>query len=220
MCLRYIWLPQWLTTSCQCGRLSLSRILCCTHMKVSTHFAITKSGTSLLGLSSKWHTKVIASRTALPILKNKPACLNVAARGIWGRWFDSTLIYIRVFNPYAALNHSTSLRTCYAKYEKEKKRTYEQEVFNIELAPFVPVVLSSIGGMSKCASTLYKRIASMQSSKTNEQCNKIIAVAFAAVSDLTLWGQVSCGFMVQGRSSLHLTHLLQWRWQCVKLLCH
>ena len=65
------------------------------------------------------------------------------------------------------------LTTCYAKHEKEKKRTYER-VLNIKHASFVLVVLSSTDGMSNCASARYKRIASVQSSKTNEPYNKII----------------------------------------------
>ena len=77
-------------------------------------------------------------------------CLNVAASGIWRGQFDCTLIDIRVFNPYAASNCSTSLTTSYAKHKKEKKRTYicEQRVFNVEHVSFVPVVLSSTGGLS------------------------------------------------------------------------
>ena len=55
-----------------------------------------------------------------------PTHLDVAASGIWGQRFDRTLIDIMVFDPYAASNRSTSLATCYAKHEKEKKRTYEQ----------------------------------------------------------------------------------------------
>ena len=111
---------------------------------------------------------------------------------MWEGRFDHTLVNIRVFNLYAASNRSTSLATCYTKHEKEKKRTYEQRVLNVEHASFVPVVLSSTGGVYKCASALYKRVASVQSSKTNEPNNKIIASVHCRISFALLRPSVIC----------------------------
>ena len=99
---------------------------------------------------------------------------------------------MRVFNSYAASNCSTSITTRYAKHEKEKKQTYEQRLLNVEYASFVPVVLFSTGGMSKCVSGLYKRIPSMQSAKTNKPYNKIIASIFCCISFALLRSSVMC----------------------------
>ncbi len=59
---------------------------------------------------------------------------------------------VRVFNPFAPSNSQTSMDNCFLKHEKEK-RAYEQRVRDIELASFVPLVMTATGGMAKEATT-------------------------------------------------------------------
>ena len=65
-------------------------------------------------------------------------------------------------------------------WKEKKKRTYEQRVLNIEHASFVPVVLSSIGGISK------------KSYKTNVPYNKIIASIRCLISFALLRSSIMC----------------------------
>ena len=119
------------------------------------------------------------------------ARLDVAASGISGGQFQRTFIDVRVFNPYASSNRSKPLAACYAKHEKEKKRTYEQRIQHAGHAPFVPAVFSTSGGMSKCASALYKRIACLLSAKFTERYSAVIAhircrLSFALLRSCTM----------------------------------
>ena len=201
MCLRYNWLPQRLPTSCQCGQaFSVTHALSCPLGGFPTlrHNEVRDITAGLIKqvahqVTVEPHLQPLSGEHLRYSTANNEdqARLDVAASGVWGGRFDRTLIDIRVFNPYAASNRSTSLTTCYAKHEKEKKRTYER-VLNVEHASFVPVVLSSTGGMSKCASILYKRIASMLSSKTKEPYNKIIASIRCRISFSLLRSSIMC----------------------------
>ena len=102
------------------------------------------------------------------------ALLDLAASGIWGGQFEHTFIDVRVFNPYASSNHTTSLASSYARQEREK-RSYEQWIREIEHAAFIPAVFATTGGMGRHATSLYKRIASLLSEKTAEPYNTVMA---------------------------------------------
>ena len=102
------------------------------------------------------------------------ARLDIAASGVWGERFDRTFFDVRVFNPFAASNRSTSVPSCYQRHEREKRRCYEERVREIEHATFSPLVLSSTGGMGKSA-TACKRIAGLLSDKTKEPYNRVMA---------------------------------------------
>ena len=67
------------------------------------------------------------------------ARLDVAANGIWGGRFERTFIDVRVFNPHAPSNCTTSLASNYARHEKEKRRCYEQRIWDVEGESFVTV---------------------------------------------------------------------------------
>ena len=77
------------------------------------------------------------------------AHLDVAASGIWGDQFECTFIDVRVFNPYASSNCTTSLASSYTRQEREKKRRYEQQIREIEHASFVPTVFATTRGIDR-----------------------------------------------------------------------
>ena len=87
---------------------------------------------------------------------------------------EKTYLDVRVFNPLTPSNRHYSLATCYTKHEREKKRTYEQRVREIEHASFTPLVLSSTGGMGREATTFYKRMASLLSDKWDNPYSKTL----------------------------------------------
>ena len=71
----------------------------------------------------------------------------------------------RVFNPHAPTNRRLRPAACYRHHENSKNRAYEQRVRKIEHASVVPLVMSLTGGLGRIATTTYKRLAPMLSSK-------------------------------------------------------
>ena len=62
-------------------------------------------------------------------------------------------------------NQSTSLATTFRKHEGEKRRAYEERVQEVERDSFTPLVFSSLGGMGKAATVLYRHLANLLSDK-------------------------------------------------------
>ena len=75
---------------------------------------------------------------------------------------------VKVFNPYAPSNQKTPLSECYRSHENEKKRKYDQRIREVEHASFTPLILSCTGGLGPQATTSYKRLASLLSTKWNQ----------------------------------------------------
>ena len=95
------------------------------------------------------------------------ARLDVAAYGFWGGRFEKAFMDVRasVQPPSAQSNRRGPLAPVYRRHELEKKRQYNQRIREIERATFTPLMLSVTGGMSKSATTFYKRRASMINEK-------------------------------------------------------
>ena len=93
-----------------------------------------------------------------------------------GGRFERTFIDVRVFNPYASSNRtSSSLSACYRHHEQEKRRRYDRRVREVERSTFLPFVLSSTGGCGKGAAALVTRIAHLQSLRGREAYSVLIA---------------------------------------------
>ena len=58
---------------------------------------------------------------------------------------------------------------------KEKRRSYERRVVEVEHGSFIPVVLSTTGGHGKAAGNLYARIASMLADRRSEPFSIVMA---------------------------------------------
>ena len=65
--------------------------------------------------------------------------------GFWGGRFEKSFIDVRIFNPHAPSNKKESISASYLKHEKNKKRSYENRVREIELAMITPIVMSATG---------------------------------------------------------------------------
>ena len=75
---------------------------------------------------------------------------------------------IRVFNPYAPSNCTSSPPACYHRNEQEKRRRYDRRIRELERSSFLPVVLSATRGCGKGATALLKRIAHLQALRSKE----------------------------------------------------
>ena len=68
-------------------------------------------------------------------------------------------------NPYAPSNLKAP---CYRSHENAKKRKYDQRIREVEHASFTPLILSGTGGLDSEATTSYKRLASLLSTKWSQ----------------------------------------------------
>ncbi|XP_064397778.1 uncharacterized protein LOC135344497 [Halichondria panicea] len=183
LALRYGWNPTNTPTNCDCGKaFSTEHALSCAKGGFPTirHNEIRDLTADLLtevcnDVRIEPDLQPITDETLWCATANtqEGARLDISANGVWGGRLEKTYFDVRVFNPHAPSNKGP-LTACYKKHEREKKRSYEQRVREIEHASFTPLVMSTTGGMGREATTFYKRLASLLSHKWGNQYCKIL----------------------------------------------
>ena len=98
---------------------------------------------------------------------------DVAARGFWVRG-QKAFADVRIFNPIAKQYSKQDLKSSHRKNEKEKKRTYNERINQIEHASFTPLVFSYYGGMSYECEQFYKRLGEKTAEKRNDHYNNVM----------------------------------------------
>ena len=101
------------------------------------------------------------------------ARLDVSAIGLWSP-MERTFLDVRVVHPNAASYRDKTIEKIYEIHEKEKKRSYNQRVMQVERATFTPLVFSTTGGMAPECVKFHKRIAELISNKTQEDYSKVM----------------------------------------------
>ena len=81
----------------------------------------------------------------------------------------SSFFDVRVYNAFAESNQSSSLAITFREYEGEKRRAYEEGK-----RQFTPLVFSSLGGMRKATTVMYRRLANLLSDKWNSPYSLIM----------------------------------------------
>ena len=102
------------------------------------------------------------------------ARLDIAARGFWTP-LDKSFFDVRILHPGAASNDNKPLEKMYSDHEKEKKRTYNHRVLEIEHGHFTPIVFSTSGGMAKECNTFVKKLSRMLAVKMNQRYEDTIS---------------------------------------------
>ena len=94
--------------------------------------------------------------------------LDISARGFW-QGGQMAFLDARVFNPNAKRYANIELSKTYEINEKEKKKTYNERILQVEHGSFTPLVMSTTGGMSHECQKFYSRLAEMicKNIKTN-----------------------------------------------------
>ena len=99
------------------------------------------------------------------------ARVYIAARNVWIKgqraYFD-----VRVFNPLARTYRDLSLSKVYERSEKEKKRSYNERILQIQHGSFTPLIFSTLGGMGRECSTFYSKLAEMVAEKKGTNKNE------------------------------------------------
>ena len=73
------------------------------------------------------------------------ARLDVSAVGFWGGHHQRAFFDVKVFNPTASSYRATPVASLYRRFEKEKRRKYEQRIREVEMGSFTPLVFSTFG---------------------------------------------------------------------------
>jgi hypothetical protein len=100
---------------------------------------------------------------------------DVRVRGFWSN-MRNAFFEFRVFYPHARSYVNQSPSTLYNKFEKDRKREYEQRIRDIEDGDFTPMIMSSTGGMGPQMSTALKHLASSIADKKNELYSDVVNV--------------------------------------------
>ena len=175
LCLRYGWRPSRLPTHCICGgQFTVEHALSCSRGGFPSirHNEIRDIAADLLseachsvGTEPELQHVTEEQLTHRSANREDGARLDIVATNFWGRDRQRAFFDVRVFNPSAQSYRDTSMPQCYRRNELEKKRAYDERVREIEHASFSPLVFCTSGGMAPTATVVYKRIASMISSK-------------------------------------------------------
>ena len=121
------------------------------------------------------------------------ACLDMSAQGFWGDRHQRTFFDVRVFHPNAPSYQKMQLPSAYRLHERQKQRSYDQRVCEIEHGSFTPLVFTTTsGGMGKCASVTYKRLASLLSTKQEQNYGATIAWIRCCLSFSLLRSSIMC----------------------------
>jgi hypothetical protein len=104
--------------------------------------------------------------------ESQEARLDISGRGFWQRgqraFFD-----VRVFNPLAQGYASRTIESLFRQQEREKKRSYNQRVINIENGTFTPLIFSAYGGVSIETDYFMKSLIEKLSSKKSIDTSQV-----------------------------------------------
>ena len=126
---------------------------------------------------------------------------DIKAMGFWGNSRQQTFFDVRIFNPFAPSNSSNSIKSIYKKHEREKRRSYERHILEVERGTFTPIVLSTTGGWGPSAAITYKRIASMIAEKQGSSYNQVMKMIRCKISFALIDAAIMC--LRGARSSWH-----------------
>ena len=213
LALRYGWMPKDVPLHCACGQsFNVSHALSCPRGAYPSirHNEVRDLTAHLLtevchDVKIEPELQPIPEGVSFPAstITTEGARLDIAMNGFWGGRFEKSFIDVRIFNPHAPSNKKESISASYLKHEKNKKRSYENRVREIEFATFTPIVMSATGGMAKQATIFYKRLASLLDIKRDEQSySQMLNWLRCRLSFSLLHSAIQC---IRGaRSSFHL----------------
>ena len=94
--------------------------------------------------------------------------LDISARGFWQAG-QMAFLDVRVFNPNAKRYANIELSKAYEINEKEKKKTYNERILQVDHGSFTPLVMSATGEMCRECKKFYSSLAEIicEKRKTN-----------------------------------------------------
>ena len=92
------------------------------------------------------------------------ARLDIKAHGIWER-AQQVFLDLRAFDPNACRYLNKSLQQCHVMNDQEKKRAYNERVFQMEHGTFTPLFFLIYGSMGRECRTFYSRLFDLLSER-------------------------------------------------------
>ena len=120
------------------------------------------------------------------------ACLDISMNGFWGGKCEKTFLDVKVFNPYAASNRSSTPRAVYRSHKNMKKCSYQARICEVEHDTFTPLVFSATGWISDEAYAFYKHLASLLSVKWTKQYSAVTRWLRCCLSFSLLRSAIRC----------------------------
>ena len=105
--------------------------------------------------------------------KAEKARLDVSAVGIFGP-MERTFLDVRVTHANCATYRDKKISKIYEEHEKEKKKSYNQRVVQVEKASFTSLIFTTSGGMAPECTRYHKKVAQLISRKTKEEYSKVM----------------------------------------------
>ena len=105
--------------------------------------------------------------------KSDKARLDFSAVGVWSP-MERTFGDVRVTHPNCDTYRDKTVSKIYEIHEKEKKRSYNQRIVQVEKATFTPLIFTTSGGMAPECTRYHKKIAQLIAKKTKEEYSKVM----------------------------------------------
>ena len=119
------------------------------------------------------------------------ARVDVAARGFW-QDCEMAFFDVKVFNPFARSHLNSSLESVFRSCEKQKKRSYNDRIIQIEHGSFTPVVLSVFGGFGAETGMFIKKLVEKLSEKRGDEPSVVANYVRSKISFELVRSQVAC----------------------------
>ena len=87
---------------------------------------------------------------------------------------ERTFLDVRVMHPNSPSYMEKKPEQLYIQHEREKKRTYNERILQVEKGSFTPLIFSTTGGMGPECARFHKRVAELISSKRGESYSDVI----------------------------------------------
>ena len=120
------------------------------------------------------------------------AHLDISVNVFWGGRCEKTFLDVKVLNPHAPSNHSSSEQGIYRRHENMKKRSYEARIREVEHGTFTPLIFSATGGMAEAAYAFYKCLASLLSDKWSDHYAAVMGWIRCCLSFSLLRSAIRC----------------------------
>jgi len=101
------------------------------------------------------------------------ARLDISARGIFGT-YERTFCDVRVTHPNCPSNVFKPIDDIYKEHEAAKRKEYEERVRQTEKGSFVPLIMTTSGGMGPALNDMNKRLAQKICDKRGDQYSYVI----------------------------------------------
>jgi len=116
---------------------------------------------------------------------------DVSFNGFWMR-YQRAFFDVKVSNLMAPSYREKSITATLARFEKQKKRAYNQRIIDIERGTFTPLIFGATGGTSRECSIFLNKLSDKISEKQKSAKSDVIAGIRRKISFILIRSVVAC----------------------------